>query len=67
VLNDIKDKFRITIASEGLGPQLCESMGFDHVWPRELGSYVSRRLADEPELKIGILRQSAEVLPIVAS
>jgi nickel-dependent lactate racemase len=67
VLNDIKDKMNITVVTEGLSPKLCQSMGFRHVWPGKLNDYISQRLAESPGLKIGIIRQSAEILPILAS
>jgi len=67
VFNDIKDKMDITLATEGISPELCQSMGFRHVWPDELADYIRQRLAQDPDLKIGILRQSAEVLPILVS
>jgi nickel-dependent lactate racemase len=65
VINDIKDKMGITIVSEGLSPELCAAMGFRHVYPDAFAHYVRQRLAENPGLKIGILRQSAEVLPIL--
>ncbi len=65
VINDIKDKMSITIVSDGLSPYVCDQMGFRHVPPGELCAYLQSRLAGEPGLKIGILRQSAEVLPIL--
>lgn len=65
VFNDIKAKFNITLASEGLSPELCQSMGFRHVWPNELNRYLSRRVREAPDTTIGILHQSAEVLPIL--
>ena len=65
VINDIKDKMGITLVTEGLSPQLCATMGFRHVYPDTFGDYIRQRLAENPELKIGILRQSAEVLPIL--
>ncbi len=65
VINDIKDKMDITIVSQGLSPEICAAMGFRHVYPDALGGYVKERLAENPDLKIGILRQSAEVLPIL--
>jgi nickel-dependent lactate racemase len=65
VINDIKDRMGITIVSEGLSPRLCADMGFGHVPPDAFGDYVRQRLAQDPGLKIGILRQSAEVLPIL--
>ena len=66
VFNDIKDKLNITLATEGLSPELCQSMGFRHVWPDELNGYLSRRVSEAPDTTIGILRQSAEVLPILS-
>ena len=65
VINDIKDKMSITIVSEGLSPEMCAAMGFRHVHPDALAGYVQQRLAENPGLTIGILRQSAEVLPIL--
>jgi nickel-dependent lactate racemase len=64
VLNDIKARMRITIVSEGLTPKVCASMGFGHVYPNALADYVRARLTEKPDLKIGVLRQSAEVVPI---
>jgi nickel-dependent lactate racemase len=65
VINDIKAKMQLTIASEGLSPELCAAMGFRHVIPNELGKYIRVRLNQNPNLKIGILRHSAEVVPIL--
>ncbi len=67
VLNDIKAKMGITLVTEGIPRQVCESMGFGLVLPTDLKTYIRRRLNENPKLKIGILRQSAEVLPILAS
>lgn len=67
VINDIKDKMSITIVSEGLSPEICADMGFNHVYPHALADYVSKRLLENPNLKIGILRQSAEVLPLLTN
>ena len=65
VINDILQKMKITVVTAGLLPDLCKAMGFRHVAPDEFGDYIQRRLAEKPDLKIGILRQSAEVLPIL--
>jgi lactate racemase len=65
MLNDIKAKVNITLVTEGLSPELCASLGFRHVLPDHLNAYVAERLAQTPDAKIGILRQSAEVLPII--
>jgi nickel-dependent lactate racemase len=67
VINDIRDKMGITLVTEGLSPELCADLGFGHVYPEAFGDYVRQRLASHPDLKIGILRQSAEVLPILES
>jgi nickel-dependent lactate racemase len=66
VLNDIKARMRITVVTEGLSPELCASMGFGHVPPQGLAQYIRARLTENPDLKIGVLRQSAEVAPILA-
>jgi nickel-dependent lactate racemase len=65
VINDIKIKMGITIASDGLSPELCNQMGFKHIAPEALNDYIQSRIAEDPDLKIGILRHSAEVLPIL--
>ena len=67
VINDIKAKMGITCVTEGLSPELCASLGFRHVPPDQLGAYLAQRLAENPSAKVGILRQSAEVLPIVTN
>ena len=65
VLHDIREKHRVTIATEGLAPSLVQAMGFHHVQPEHLDAYLQRRLAADPDLTIGILRQSAELFPYV--
>lgn len=67
VLNDIKEKMNVTIVTEGISPEVCNSMGFRHVLPDQLDAYLLQRLRDQPSLKIGILRQSAEVVPVLIS
>ena len=64
VLNDLREKVSITLATKGLSPALAARLGCRHVGPGELNCYLRDRLAQEPDLKIGILRQSAEVLPV---
>ena len=41
-------------------------MQFHHVWPDQLDAYIRQRLVDEPRSKIGILRHSTEILPILS-
>ena len=67
VLNDIKEKMRITLVTGGIPPEVCQKMQMRHVWPADLNAYLRQRLEQNPDLKIGILRQSAEVLPILIS
>jgi nickel-dependent lactate racemase len=64
VLNDLREKMSITLVTEGISPALAARLGCRHVWPADLNQYLQGRLAEEPDLKIGILRQSAEVLPL---
>jgi len=65
VINDICEKMQITVVTEGLSPELCAELGFRHVYPDDLDQYLTERISEHPELKIGVLRQSAEVLPIL--
>jgi len=64
VVANIAKKMRITLVTEGITKQLARRMGFGHQPPHGLQNYVDRRLAAEPDLKIGILRNSAEILPM---
>ncbi len=67
VVANIAKKMRITLVTEGITRQLARRMGFGHLPPHGLQDYVDRRIAAEPELKIGILRNSAEILPMAAA
>jgi lactate racemase len=66
VVNDIKRKMAITVVSEGLTADICAEMGFRHLAPEAFSEYVRRRVSEDPTIKIGILRQSAELLPVWA-
>lgn len=59
--NLIKDKFRTTIMMD---PDLSRRLGFNHIRPDALPGYIARRLKENGRLKIGILNQSAELLPV---
>lgn len=65
VINDIMARHTITVVSEGLSPELCASMGMRHVYPDQFRAWLHARLQQEPDLKIGILRNSTEVVPIL--
>jgi hypothetical protein len=58
---------RITVVTEGLSPEICASMGMGHVCPQGLAAYIKTRLAENPDLKIGVLRHSGEIAPILAT
>ena len=64
-INHIKRRFQVAVVSEGFTPAMAEAMGFRHVAPDELGVYLRGRLAESPGLRIGLLRQSAEILPVL--
>jgi lactate racemase len=66
VINDIRSKMDITVASEGLSPDTCRQLGLKHIFPGQLDSYVRGRLAENPDLKIGIMRHAAEILPLLS-
>jgi nickel-dependent lactate racemase len=67
VVANIARKMRITLVTEGIARQLARRMGFGHQPPHGLQEYIDRRIAVEPDLKIGILRNSAEILPMTAT
>jgi len=63
-LNDAKQTHQITIVSDGLTPDMCQIMGFNHLTPESLGSYIRQHLDQTPSLKVGLLRQSTSIYPI---
>lgn len=65
MINHIKRLFTITIVSEGLTPEMARAMGFKHVSPKSLKDYIGKWTSQMPQGKIGILRQSTELLPIL--
>lgn len=65
VVADIARKMQITLVTEGISEQLAGQMGFGHCRPASLQKHVDRKLAERPDLQIGILRNSAEILPVV--
>jgi nickel-dependent lactate racemase len=64
-LNLIKRRFEVTIVSEGFTPAMARAMGYRHVFPGQLAGYLADRLAVNPALRVGLLRQSAELLPVL--
>lgn len=65
MLNNEKQTHRITIVSDGLTTEVCQAMGFQHIKPENLGSYILQRLDQNPGLKVGLLRQSTSIFPIL--
>lgn len=63
-LNYIKRKFKTTLTMD---PMLVNIMGFYYLPADDLQKYISRRIELDKSLKIGIVNNSAEVLPIPAS
>lgn len=63
VINDIRARMDITMLSEGLSPAACASMGFRHIPPGALDGYLQTRLQQQPDIRIGVMRQSAELFP----
>jgi nickel-dependent lactate racemase len=64
MINNAKQNHRITILSDGLPPELCQAMGFNHLKPEDLSGYIRKRLDQNSGLKVGLLRQSTSIYPI---
>ncbi|MBN2410221.1 nickel-dependent lactate racemase [candidate division KSB1 bacterium] len=62
-LNHIKKNFKATLMMD---PVLCNIMGFYYLNSQDLNKYLNFRLDMNKNLKIGIINQSTEVLPILA-
>lgn len=62
--NSLKRLFKVTLATEGVSPQAAARLGFNHLEPAALPEYLSRRLGAQPGLTVGIVRCSAETLPV---
>lgn len=62
--NSVKQPFQVTLVTEGISRATAGKMGFNHLEPAELSDYLANRLVAEPDLTLGILRQSTETLPL---
>jgi nickel-dependent lactate racemase len=60
-LNHVKNNFKTTLMME---PMLANIMGFYHLSAADLPTYLKYRLKLDNTLKIGIINQSSELLPI---
>ena len=64
-LNSVKRKCKeVILATEGISSRDCEKMGFRHLSPAKLQSYIEKLVFSSPDIRIGILSNGAEVLPI---
>jgi nickel-dependent lactate racemase len=67
VFNHIERRNRVTLVSEGVDRGMAGSVGekgLNHVDPQSLPSYVEGKLRENSEMRIGVIHQSAELLPI---
>jgi len=64
--NHIKRGYKVTLVSEGVTKDMAARIGLNHVSPSSLPAYIGERLGENPQMQIGIIRQSAEMLPIMA-
>ena len=61
-LNHIKKNFKATLMMD---PTLTNVMGFNYLGAEDLPKYIKYRLELDNSLKIGIINQSSEILPIL--
>ena len=62
-LNHIKKNFKATLMMD---PVLCNIMGFFHLDSEHLNEYLNYKLKLDKNIKIGIINQSTEVLPVLS-
>jgi len=63
--NTIRREFRATLVTEGIPRDVVRAMGFGYLGPDQLPTYVHDRMAADPDLTLGILHQSVDVLPVL--
>ncbi len=61
-LNHVKRNFKMTLTMKD--PMLANIMGFYHLSVTDLQRYLSRRIFLDPDIKIGIINNSGEILPM---
>jgi nickel-dependent lactate racemase len=64
VINDIRARMSISLLSRGISPEKCQRLGFTFVPEDGLDEFIAARIRQQPGIKIGILRQSADLLPL---
>ena len=60
-LNHIKKNFKVSLMMD---PMLANIMGFYHITKEQLPSYLDYKIKLNPDIRIGIINQSTEVLPV---
>ena len=64
VINDIRAKMAISLLSRGIPAEKCQRLGFTYIAEDGLQDFIAGRIQQQPGIKIGILRHSADVLPL---
>ncbi len=64
-LNYAKRNFKMSVTMKD--PMLANMMGFYHLHVDDVQRYISRRIALDRKLKVGIVHNSGEILPIPAT
>jgi len=59
--NIIKNNFKAVLMMD---KEISEKLGFNYISSGDLPSYIERRLNEDRTLKVGILNQSTEILPV---
>ncbi len=67
LINTVRDKVAITLATDGLPADVCSNLGLGHVLPEQLSAYIAQKISARPDLRIGILKCSAELFPFEAT
>lgn len=63
-LNSVNRNFTVTLVSEGIDAGTASRLGFRLVDPSEFPTYVQDRLEASAAASLGIIRYSAETLPL---
>jgi len=64
-LNTAKRDFKVTLATTGIPRDVVDGMGFRYLEPSRLPDYLAESIAEEPDVTVGILRNSVETLPVI--
>jgi nickel-dependent lactate racemase len=62
--NSAKKGFNITLVSEGVTAAVTRKLGFNHILPHDLQDYLDQQMSETAGATLGIIRNSAETLPI---